>query len=912
MLLLSDICINISLSALADVLVLSNTPTIQDRINALPYPPDPLPHHLTHQPSFDSNDRMSRKSQKDLDFHTLHGLWKEQSTESEELRRVLNATSDRLEQERDQAAQLEKVLKEVRLREATARMARKRAEAEASKAAAEARAYKLSLDMANFENTKAQEQVNNLALERREADAAAARARSTAHRLREKLVRERALQEGRSQGMNEGLRIGYDDGMGDGWADGHDEGFGDMRKRAFAIWEQAIKAGAINTANEFDLDKAFRAERRAAPQIAHRGPSRRASARESLNRYPPSGHARTRSNPHPYRAQITSSEDLSSPTRTPRRPPPQFMPEQPPIISEVPPTTSGGIQVTVTSPQASDFAPSPKPFQNPSSSTVHIHPPVEPMFEGTIPMADENGRIYLPPPHDINPSPGSVNAPLPSISHSHAPSIRAPSPSVGGQRTPRSRNGSFSAAHPPVPVPLNGEYQPDPFPDVEPPHPRSSRNSMDNTSLLAREAEKLRQELLEIQQEEIKKQRAEFQAERARLEEQLAQERALYAADVRAREEQEEARERQRQLEKEAEVARVAERERERATEREQEHLLAQELALQKARASEKRAETEQLQAEVDRARAALQQAERQREMEREAERKLAVEREMERRITEEAAQRQREIEREAADRLVADRLEQERSSAERIANERAMNERMASEYQHQQKLEAARAEQEQLAARERFQAEQVASLTQKLQQQRERDLPNPPLSVRNNADYDSEDDDPTTDDAVPYGSDPRQPGERRPRKRGSVYSAKTGRTGMSTPLSQFTILEDVDPGPGAPTGGRTSAQRKQDMQRHRESTLARERQRDVGSSSRQPYMPVIPETASQTNDTDRMVPRTPHESLPALPVKLDKQYPPPMGPASPPESSAYGRPSKSRSKPRYGSTADIAQNVRR
>ncbi|KAF8317214.1 hypothetical protein DL93DRAFT_2055760, partial [Clavulina sp. PMI_390] len=174
-----------------------------------------------------TNDRGSRKSARVEDYRELHRLWKDEGRETDDLRRILKLTNDRLATEREQTLQLEQRLKDVRLREATARVARRRAENEAAKSAAEARAYKLHLDIANFENSKAQEQVNNLALERREAESAAARARSTAHKLREKLVRERALQEGRSQGMADGLRIGYDEGVNEGFAEGHDEGFSD-------------------------------------------------------------------------------------------------------------------------------------------------------------------------------------------------------------------------------------------------------------------------------------------------------------------------------------------------------------------------------------------------------------------------------------------------------------------------------------------------------------------------------------------------------------------------------------------------------------------------------------------------------------------------------------------------------------
>lgn len=871
---------------------MSTTPAIQDRLNALPRNTDSLEaaRRAGSPTSGHTNGRVSRKSQKALDVQNLHRLWKEEGRETEELRRVLKLTNDQLATEREQSLQLEHRLKDTRLREASARAARKRAESEAAKAAAEARAYKLHLEMANFENSKAQEAVNNLAVERKEADAAAARARTAAHRLREKLVRERALHEGRSQGMNEGLRIGYEDGLDDGWADGHDEGFNEMRKRAFAVWERALKTGAINPNADFDLDKAIRAEHAKTAAITGRAPSRRASVRESLNRYPNiNGHARTKSGPTPYSAaQITSSEDLTSPITSPRRVPvPQLISERPPVIAEVPITQSQPVLVTVTSPPDSNLprsvrSPSPQPLHFPNSSTSNLgqHAPVEPIYEGMVPTADVNGRINLPPPHDINPSPNARSAPLPS-----APPSREPST---GARTPRSRRPSLSATQ--------GHDVGDETDRERRPSRPSSRQTARREDLAAQEAQRLREAQLEAERAELERQKAALEEERRRFETQLEQERAMHVADLKMREEQEEARERQRKLEKEAELAREAERELERHGELERGKLKERELELERTRAAEKVAEAQRLHAEVERARQELEAAEHQRGVEKEAERKAALEREIQRRAAEEAAARQREIEREAAERLAADRVQQEREATERLAQERAMHERISAEIEANRKVEAARAEAEQLAARGRFQAEQVAALTQQLQQQQqqqhERDLPAPPLSVRNGAsgedDSDYDDDDPTTDDAVPYdASGQRQHPGRRKNGRGSVYSAKTGRTGMSTPLSQFTILEDTEPQTGHK--GKTPAQRKQAMARHRDTTLARERQREntaprnEGPNSRAPYLPAIPETASQTNgEAEKLVPRTPHSSLPALPVKLDKVYPPPMGPASP------------------------------
>lgn len=817
-----------------------------------------------------------------MDVQSLHRLWKDEGRETDELRRVLKSTNERLAAEREQSLQLEQRLKDVRMREAGARMARKRAESDAAKAAAEARAYKLHLEMLNLENSKAQEAVNTLAVERREAEAAAARARATAQKLREKLVRERALHEGRTQGINEGMRIGYDEGL----VDGHDEGFGEMRKRAFAVWEHALNTGAINPNADFDLDKAIRAQRARAPAIADRGPSRHTSLRGSLNRYPSiNGHARTRSNPNPYHAQITSSEDLSSPSppTSPRRVPvPQFAPGRPPVISEVPITQPQTVLVTVTSPPESNLprsirspSPQPVPFPNLSTTNLGHHVPVEPMYEGMVPTADENGRIPLPAPHDINPSPSTRSVPLPAT----APSGGPPS----GARTPRNRRSSLTTTQ--------GHDMRDEA-DREPGPSRPSSRQTVRREELAAQAQRVHEAKLETERAEVDRQRRALEEERHRFQTQLEQERAMHAADLKMREEQEEARERQRKLEREAELARDAERELERSKELERGKLKERELELERARAAEQIAEGQRLQAEVGRARRELEAAEHQRNIEREAERKAALEREIQRKAAEEAAARQREIEREAAERLAAERIKQELEAAERLAQERAMHERVSAEMEANRKVEAARAEAEQIAARERFQVEQVAALTQQLQQQQqERDLPAPPLSVRNGAsaeDSDYDDDDPTTDDAVPYdASGQRQHPGRRKNGRGSVYSAKTARTGMSTPLSQFTILEDAEAQAGLK--GKTSAQRKQAMARHRDTTLARERQREntaggnEAPTSRAPYMPVIPETASQTNgEAEKLVPRTPHSSLPALPVKLDKVYPPPMGPASP------------------------------
>ncbi|KAF8329570.1 uncharacterized protein EI90DRAFT_1412796 [Cantharellus anzutake] len=551
---------NLDLRALAGVLERATSPSIQERLMSTPAVITSLTHPVKPMDSpttiGDSDDPIStRRARKRADVKNLHRVLQEEERQALELRAALKHAGERLTTESERTNEMERRLVEYEKRERSLARARRRAESLAVRADAEAKAYKLHLELANRENAKAQQAVDALAKDRTEAEEAAARARSTARRLQEKLIFERARQLGRQEGLQDGLKQGFDEGLDIGWQEGRDDGYDEMRSRALLAFEEALKSGAIQSTADFDLNAAIKSERAKLRAIAAARPTRRTSLRPLTSRGSNYNSSLRVKSPELMQDAIDSGP---MPFPTPR------------TKDEMPLAPPPEIQVIATTPPATTIDPSQRAIVPRSSfqgMPVVNHPPVDPIPDGFVPTIGANGKFVLPPPHEIGPSP------VPS---------RTPSPSAANIPLPNSAYAPSTTSH----DPLNARSPP-----VRRKSIGAENRAFEEAARLRREKEIAEQGYAELM-EELERERAQREAERKKREEdererdaQRRRERELELALERTREEEREAeRERIRSLEKKNELARAQELERERQErERErQERLRAEEESRQK------------------------------------------------------------------------------------------------------------------------------------------------------------------------------------------------------------------------------------------------------------------------------------------------------------------------------------------
>ncbi|KAF4614886.1 hypothetical protein D9613_003554 [Agrocybe pediades] len=130
------------------------------------------------------------------------------SSTSEAISNLLLTTTARLSQETARANQAERHAAELLAMFKKTHEAKSRLERDLMKVQEELGLYKLQLDVAQKEIFRAQEIVDRVERERANAEEEAARARSRMHKLHEELAVERARDEARNAGFEEGLRQG--------------------------------------------------------------------------------------------------------------------------------------------------------------------------------------------------------------------------------------------------------------------------------------------------------------------------------------------------------------------------------------------------------------------------------------------------------------------------------------------------------------------------------------------------------------------------------------------------------------------------------------------------------------------------------------------------------------------------------
>lgn len=266
--------------------------------------------------------------------------------ESQELRSTLHDLTERLKDETQRADNAEARARELVVRFKEAHEGRMAAKQEAARLSEELRLYKLQLENAQREISRAQELLDAVEAQRNEAEEAAARARSTARKLKEEKVVQIARDQGRIEGIKEGMErgknLGYDEGREDGYARGRAAAAKEFVQKGYVRRDGYISPGSDST------------EMRNVPTAPPTPPAESPPARKEQPLQPP----------EPIHIQPPP------PSTTPPGPPPQM----PPL-------------------PAFNRTPSPGPGD---------YPP-----EGFIPVIDKDQRIRLPPPFEMGPAPYS-------------------------------------------------------------------------------------------------------------------------------------------------------------------------------------------------------------------------------------------------------------------------------------------------------------------------------------------------------------------------------------------------------------------------------------------------------------------------------------------------------------------------
>lgn len=128
--------------------------------------------------------------------------------ESNKMHQLLQLTFAKLDDESQRATDAERRATECLVRARSAIDARAQADADATAARAELAMYKMQLEQAQREVSRAQELLDGLDARRHDAEEDAARARSVARKLQEERSIEAAREEGKQKGWQDGLRQG--------------------------------------------------------------------------------------------------------------------------------------------------------------------------------------------------------------------------------------------------------------------------------------------------------------------------------------------------------------------------------------------------------------------------------------------------------------------------------------------------------------------------------------------------------------------------------------------------------------------------------------------------------------------------------------------------------------------------------
>ena len=329
-----------------------------------------------------------------------------QERETKDLRKMLASVSEQLKAETQRADEAEIRAREAALRFKSMHDAKVQAQQDAERHKQTLELYKLQLENAQREINKAQQIIDTLEAQRIEAEEVAARARTTARKLKEEKLATLAREEGRREGYEEGLAqgrsLGFEEGRAEGYARGRAAAARSVRRYADEMVETPVDEQSV-------VDE---------PVPRQAGSSSSHSSSSPRPRYMRSRSLREGS-PGPVRA----SSPGPSRTMTPRP-----MPAEPPKDPEIHP-----IPV--------NFSQSPG------------HPPVDFPPDNYIPKMDDDGRIRLPPQHEMGPPPPTPSPPPAQALHNVNPPpnerpIMVPPPVAESMGTAMSSDSDASTTAP--------------------------------------------------------------------------------------------------------------------------------------------------------------------------------------------------------------------------------------------------------------------------------------------------------------------------------------------------------------------------------------------------------------------------------------------------------------------------------
>ena len=349
----------------------------------------------------------SRRSHRDKSRHSAHREFMEllvsDHQEAKQTRKFLRSALARLDNETVRRQEAEQRALELAARFKVVNEERLRAGEELQRVNEELRLYKIQYENAQREISRGQRILEDMEAQRDDAEAAAARARTTARKLREQQLVLKAREEGRKAGYQEGLRRGTEQAR---------------IERARLVGNNAID-DTVPNADE------------GVPSVQDDGTATLDSRADPLTDLP----VRNFTSPTP-------SIPLESPAPRHRIVPPSLQPGPPePQVSRF---HEHGIGISPAPTQSTLPGANPtwdeqpmRPIsvnnmpQSPHHPETHIPP------DNWIPEMDENNRIHLPPPHEMQ-RPQTPVSPTPVPIPPDRKSTRLNSSHSGESRMPSS------------------------------------------------------------------------------------------------------------------------------------------------------------------------------------------------------------------------------------------------------------------------------------------------------------------------------------------------------------------------------------------------------------------------------------------------------------------------------------------
>ncbi|KAF8519736.1 hypothetical protein BU17DRAFT_89577 [Hysterangium stoloniferum] len=370
------------------------------------------PHTSSHR-KHRSTSRKRHKSRRDkgvtlettiIEARHMSRLLAQDELEAAELRRTLVQTSERLDQESRRA-----LLAETRAREAEARVfateaTKQIALTDVLRERETVKAYQVQVEAARADILKAQNELNQLAVQKHLAEEEAARERGKARQVQKEFEIQLALEKGRQEGYIDGREEGYRQGAR--WRKGRSY---DDRSRSFSTTNSVTSpppaAGSRSSrvsmpVPDLHADGLLRTSSAASRTKHHRSSS---LSVHSLKSSKSLRHETTNLSEMPIASAsyIRSSSPVTGPRPPSVKPPSER--SQAPLTrpSSARPLSVQQAQGRISPVSVNTVHPSP------SRSTSARLKPVSPLPIGFIPLVGADGQMLLPAPSDIDPTPGT-------------------------------------------------------------------------------------------------------------------------------------------------------------------------------------------------------------------------------------------------------------------------------------------------------------------------------------------------------------------------------------------------------------------------------------------------------------------------------------------------------------------------